>query len=76
MQSRLEIFNFFLKEANSNKNFSYSSLMRRIRKEHPDKVLNFMQAFKEAFDSGQDQNIQGLEQVALMQAAKSVGLFE
>lgn len=75
MQSRVEIFKFFIKEANQNKDdFSYSSIMRRIRKQYPNKVHDFMNAFKAAFDSIQDQNIEGSEQVALMQAIKLVGL--
>lgn len=75
MQSRLEILKHFVKEANPNKDdFSYSSLMRRIRKQHPERVRDFMRAFKQAFDSGQDQGIEGLEQATLMQAAKSIGL--
>lgn len=75
MQSRIEIFKSFVKEANPNKgDFSYSAVMRKIRKEHPEKIKVFMKAFKDAFDTAQDQNIEGLEQTALMQAVKSIGL--
>lgn len=75
MQSRLDILKSFLKEANPNKDdFSYSAVMRRMRKEHPKLVHDFMRAFKNAFDNGQDQNIEGLETVALMEAVKSVGI--
>ena len=75
MQSRLEILKSILKEANPNKDdFSYSAMMRRIRKTHPELVRDFMKAFKNAFDAGQDQGIEGLERVALMEAVKSVGL--
>lgn len=75
MQSRLEILKSLLKEANPNKDdFSYSAMMRRVRKEHPELVRDFMKAFKSAFDAGQDQGIDGLETAALMEAVKSVGI--
>jgi len=75
MQSRIEIFKHLLKEANPNKDdFSYSAIMRRVRKQHPDKIKTFMRVFKEAFDMGQDQKLDELEQAALLQAIKSVGL--
>lgn len=75
MQSRIEILKSFVKEANPNKgDFSYSAIMRKIRQEHPDKIKDFMRAFKNAFDAALAENIEGIEQAALMQAVKSVGL--
>lgn len=75
MQSRIEILKHFVKEANPNKgDFSYSATMRKIRKEHPEKVREFMRVFKKAFDAGRMQDVDGLEQAALMQAIRSVGL--
>lgn len=75
MQSRLDILKSLLKKANSNTDFSYSATMRKIRKEHPEKVTEFMNAFKRAFDEAQNDEIENIEQVALMQAIKSIGLM-
>lgn len=72
IQSRFDILKSFLKK--SSQDFSYSATMREIRKKHPDKLLPFMDAFKQAFDAAQDAEMEGAEQVALMQAIKSIGL--
>ncbi len=74
MQSRFDILKSFLKKANPN-DFSYSATMRKIRKEHPEKVVEFMDAFKRAFDEAQNDEIENIEQIALMQAVKSIGLM-
>ncbi len=75
MQSRIEILKSLLKRANTKKDdFSYSAVMRRMRKKHPELVRDFMKAFKNAFDTGQDQGIEKLETIALMEAIKSVGI--
>lgn len=75
MQSRLDILKSLLKKADFNSDFSYSATMRKIRKEHPEKVVEFMNAFKRAFDEAQNDEIENIEQVALMQAIKSIGLM-
>jgi ABC-type nitrate/sulfonate/bicarbonate transport system substrate-binding protein len=75
MQSRIEIFKFLIKKSDINKkDFSYSAIMRDIRKKYPDKVKPFMQAFKEAFEAAKDEEIDDVEQTALMQAIKTVNL--
>lgn len=54
--------------------FSYSAKMRQIRKDHPDKVDDFLKAFKEAFDAAILHNVESVEETALMQAVKMIGL--
>lgn len=74
IQSRFDILKSFLKKSNPDHDFSYSATMREIRKKHPEKLSVFMDAFKQAFDAAQDTEMEGAEQVALMQAIKSIGL--
>lgn len=74
-QSRLEILRSFVKEANPNmQDFSYSAIMRQMRKQHPERVKEFMRNFKNAFDAARSEEMDSMEQIALMQAIKSVGL--
>lgn len=72
MQTRFEILQSFLKTAQDAP--SYSATMRKIRKDHPDKVTEFMSSFKEAFDEAMEEGLDNVESVALMQAMKNIGL--
>ena len=72
MQTRLEILQSFLKKAQESP--SYSATMRKLRKDHPEKVVEFMTSFKEAFDTALEDKLEDIESVALMQAIKTVGL--
>lgn len=75
IESRIDILKALAgKNKISKQDFSYSSIMRSLRKEHPDKVVKFMKEFKCAFDTAHEQNLEGSEQVALMQAIKIIGL--
>lgn len=69
---RIDILKSFAQE--KQEEFSYSAMIRKIRKEHPDKIKSFLQAFKEAFDFGVSKNIDSIEQLALLQAIKTIGL--
>lgn len=69
MQTRLEILQYFIKTANT---ANYSAAMRQLRKQEPGKVAIFMKHFKEAFDTGLIDNIEDVEQVALIQALKMI----
>ena len=52
---------------------SYSYIMRKLRKEDSDKAKEFMKAFKKAFDEAYIEEIDEPDQVALMEAMKSIG---
>lgn len=71
--NRLDILRSLAAESN-NQEFSYSATMRKIRKDHPEKLSAFLKAFKEAFDSAVSQNVESVEEAALMQAVKIIGL--
>lgn len=51
---------------------TYSAMMRQLNKENPDKRLEFMRKYKEAFDEALENNIPDHQMVALMQAKKSL----
>ncbi len=77
MQSRVEILKDMIKSAKEEKTsggFSYSAIMRHIRKNQPELVSEFMKTFKQAFDLGMSEDIPDIEQVALMEAIKTVGI--
>lgn len=75
MEKRIDILRSFLKEANPpREDFTYSSVMRRVRKQSPELVTRFMKSFKEAFDFGMMKKIDNIEQIALIQAIKSIGV--
>jgi len=47
---------------------TFSSTMRNLRKKSPEKVTKFLQAFKQAFDLASEQNLDDVEQLALLEA--------
>lgn len=51
---------------------TYSAAMRDLRKNNPDKVKNFMKAFKEAFDAANVEKLDDVESIALLQALQSI----
>lgn len=51
---------------------TYSSTMRQLRKENPEKLTLFMKAFKKAFDEGIKNGIEeDLEQISLLEALQN-----
>lgn len=56
--------------------FSYSAIMRKLRKDSPEKVLPFMKAFKAAFDAAMNENLDEAEKAALMQSVQVVDMEE
>src|SRR5271157_5751384 len=56
---------------------SYSSIMREIRKENDeDRVLKFQKAFKQAFDTALDEDVEDPASIALMVAIKAIDYKE
>lgn len=51
---------------------TYSAVMRDLRKNHPDKIKNFMKSFKEAFDQANEERLDDIESVALLQALQHI----
>ncbi|HLG26272.1 MAG TPA: hypothetical protein VI423_00635 [Paenisporosarcina sp.] len=72
MQTRLDILQYFVKAAKQKQDATYSATMRRLHKENPEKVMDFMKAFKQAFDDAVSNKIESVEQTALLQAIKSI----
>lgn len=54
--------------------FSYSAVLRHLRKNNPELVTDFLKAFKEAFDEGVQDDLEDIEQAALMEAIQSIGI--
>lgn len=54
--------------------FSYSAVLRHLRKNNPELVSDFLKAFKEAFDEGMRDDLDDIEQAALMEAIQSIGI--
>jgi len=63
-----------IKESDNKKNtrLTYSELMRRLNKNAPDKVKDFMSEFKSAFDDAVHEDIDYPEEAALLQTIQSV----
>lgn len=51
---------------------TYSAMMRKLRKDQPGKVRDFMKAFKNAFDQATAQKLDDSESVALMEAIQMI----
>jgi hypothetical protein len=52
---------------------TYSSIMRDLNKNEPDKLQPFMVAFKDAFDEAIENDIDNPDQVALLEALSKIG---
>lgn len=77
MQTRFEILKDIIKTADKTaeiNDFSYSAIMRHLRKNNPELVSDFMKSFKRAFDAALNEELPDFEQLALMEAAKSINL--
>lgn len=57
---------------NAGEHFSYSAIMRKLRKEQPKLVEEFMKCFQLAFQDAISSDIQDPEKVALMQTVKQL----
>ena len=57
-----------LSENNTETAATFSSTMRDLRKSNPKKVNQFLKAFKQAFDMACEQNLDDVEQLALLEA--------
>jgi len=51
---------------------TYSSTIRKLKKEEPEKVIPFMKYFKEAFDQGISEGIEEPEHPALLEALQKI----
>lgn len=76
MTFRAELLNNILKEAKKDKlyDYSYSAILRYLRKNKPDDVLLFLKSFKEAFDTCLSDGLEDFKEIALMQACQAINL--
>lgn len=74
METRRELLQSLVRTAEPLHDFSYSAVLRHVRKHSPDLVTAFLQNFKEAFDAGMEEELDDVEHLALMEAIKSIGL--
>ena len=51
---------------------TYSSALRKLNKENPEKVKKFMKHFKDSFDQAMEEKINNPQNVALIQAKTSI----
>ena len=51
---------------------TFSAAMRKLNKKEPEKVTEFLRAFKEAFDDAMEEGVDDHQNVALLQAKKSI----
>lgn len=51
---------------------TYSAVMRKLRKKHPEKVLDFMKAFHRAFNQAINEKLDDSESVALLEALQMI----
>lgn len=51
---------------------TFSAAMRKLNKDEPEKILEFMKAFKEAFDEAMEEGLDDHQNVALLQAREKV----
>lgn len=70
-KNALKQFSSLIKES-AEVTTTYSAMMRKLRKEQPEKVLDFMKAFKKAFDQAVDEKLDDYESVALMEAIQMI----
>lgn len=76
IQSRKNILAEFVKISFEIKNdeFNYSAIMRKLRKENPELVKEFMSSFKEAFELAYSEAMEDADKISLIQALKTIGL--
>ena len=75
MESRIDLLRHLVKSADLEE-VGYSTVMRKLRKEHPEKVTEFMKVFKNAFDEALMQDMDEAESLALMEALQAIDLKE
>lgn len=70
--NRIDIFKKMLSKIGSNKSidFSYSAVMRNLRKYQPNKVNLFMKNFKQSFEMANFEKLENPEKIALMEASQ------
>ena len=76
MSFRLELLKNIIKEAKAAKlyDYSYSAILRYLRKEQPENVRPFLEAFKSSFDEAYANELEDFKEIALMQACKAIDL--
>lgn len=76
METRKDFFKYYLKASHDNSiaDFSYSAVLRYLRKNLPEKVNEFLKTYKESFDLGKEEKLDDVEHLALMEAVKTIGL--
>ena len=57
---------------NAQEERTFSSIMRDLNKNHPEKVKTFMSEFKKAFDEALEQSLENPDEIALMQAMQAI----
>lgn len=53
---------------------SYSYVMRKLRKDHKDKVREFQTTFKKAFEDALDEDLDEPDNIALLAALKAIDI--
>lgn len=67
-------FEAIINEVSPRSDLTYSSAMRKIRKDHKDSVKEFQLVFKKAFEKALDDEVDDPEQVALIEALEMIGV--
>lgn len=70
--SRVDVFKILLSTSKSNQtiDFSYSAVMRNLRKHQPNKINLFMKNFQQAFEMANFEKLENPEKIALMEASQ------
>lgn len=58
--------------AEVNQDMTFSSTMRKLRKDSPNQVIPFLSFFKSAFELAQKENLEDPEQAALLEALQYI----
>lgn len=60
----------------SNVGLSYTYIMRKLRKNSPEKINKFQTSFKKTFDKALDEGLENPVEIALMTAVKAINWTE
>lgn len=73
MRRKKVLEEMYLKVSSTETGATFSAFMRQLRKEQPQDVPKFLTAFKRAFDEASQQNLEDIEQIALLEAMHAIG---
>lgn len=62
----------FIKIMEKEETSTYSAFMRKLNKESPDKVKEFMKVYKDAFDEAMEEELENHQNVALLKAKQEI----